>query len=95
MEVTKTGADGVSVCTATVMQDVKSIERKIVKNKTLLMVLYCSALALDHPSAVEYRPADFVSQALVIDDQSANLIRELFTLPPALEPAGNLFLTIK
>src|SRR5689334_13092025 len=39
-------------------------------------------------SAVEHRPADVVSQPLIIDDQFTNRIWELFTLPAALEPAG-------
>jgi hypothetical protein len=42
------------------------------------------------PSAVEHRPADVVSQPLIVKDELANRIRELFALPPALEPAGAL-----
>jgi hypothetical protein len=40
------------------------------------------------PSAVEHRPADLVTQPLIIEDEFANRIRELFALPMALEPAG-------
>ena len=43
-------------------------------------------------SAVEHRPADFVSQPLIIQDEFPNCIRELFALPTALEPAGALSL---
>src|SRR5258708_25947322 len=39
-------------------------------------------------SAVERRPADVVSQPLIIQDQFADRVRELFTLPSALEPPG-------
>ena len=42
------------------------------------------------PSAVEHRPADVVSQPLIVKDEFANRIRELFALPLALEPAGAL-----
>jgi hypothetical protein len=42
------------------------------------------------PSAVEHRPADVVSQPLIVKDESADRMRELFALPPALEPAGAL-----
>jgi hypothetical protein len=41
-------------------------------------------------STVEDRPADVVSQSLIVEDQLANGIRELFALPLALEPAGAL-----
>src|SRR6266516_2427934 len=44
------------------------------------------------PSAVEDRPADLVSQPLIIQDEFANHLRELFALPTALEPAGALTL---
>ena len=40
--------------------------------------------------AVEDRPAELVSQALIIKDEFADRIGELFALPPALEPAGVL-----
>jgi hypothetical protein len=43
------------------------------------------------PSAVEHRPADVVSQPLIVKDEFADRIRELFALPPALEPASTLF----
>lgn len=45
------------------------------------------------PSAVEHRPADLVSQPLILQDEFTNCIRELCALPAALEPAGALFLT--
>jgi len=41
-------------------------------------------------SAVEHRPADVVSQPLIIQDQRADRVRELFALPAALEPPGAL-----
>src|SRR5207237_1480906 len=44
------------------------------------------------PSAVEDRPADLVSQPLIVQDEFANHIRELIALPTALEPAGALTL---
>ena len=43
-------------------------------------------------SAVEHRPADFVSQPLILQDEFANRIRELFALPTALAPARALTL---
>lgn len=39
-------------------------------------------------SAIEHRPADLVSQPLIIQDKFANCTRELSTLPTALESAG-------
>ena len=60
--------------------------------------LISAAVALHGPvrtsldSAVEHRPADVVSQPLIVQDQFANRIRELFALPTALEPAGALTL---
>src|SRR5437660_6126957 len=44
------------------------------------------------PSAVEYRPADVVSQPLIVQDKIANRIRQLVALPVALEPASALAL---
>ena len=41
-------------------------------------------------SAVEHRPADLVSQPLIVQDEFANRLRQLFALPLALEPAGAL-----
>jgi hypothetical protein len=38
-------------------------------------------------SAVEHRPADVVSQPLIVKDEFANGIRELFALPLTLKPA--------
>jgi len=46
-------------------------------------------------SAVEHRPADVVSQPLIIQDQIADRVRELFALPSALEPAGALTLAFR
>src|ERR1700746_2457963 len=37
-------------------------------------------------SAVKHRPADVVTQPLVVKYERANRLRELVTLPPALEP---------
>ncbi len=51
-----------------------------------------SALPLAASSAVEHRPADLVSQSLIVQDKFANRIEELFALPTALEPAGALTL---
>src|SRR5258706_5074311 len=45
--------------------------------------------------AVKHRPADFVSQALVIQHKIANRIRQLLALPLTLKPAGILFLAIR
>src|SRR5438093_13317825 len=45
------------------------------------------------PSTVEHRPADLVAQPLIVQNQFANRIRELFALPTALEPSGALGLT--
>src|SRR5438552_13668175 len=47
------------------------------------------------PSAVEYRPADVVSQPLIVQDKSANRIRQLVALPAALEPAPTLVLAFR
>ena len=44
------------------------------------------------PSSVEDRPADLVSQPLILSDELANDIRKLFALPTALEPTGALTL---
>jgi len=41
-------------------------------------------------SAVEHRPADVVSQPLIVKDEFADRVREPFALPPALEPASTL-----
>ena len=43
-------------------------------------------------SAVEHRPADLVSQALILQDELANRIGELFALPLTFETAGALTL---
>lgn len=43
-------------------------------------------------STFEERPADPVSQSLIICDEFANRIREMFALPTALDPAGALTL---
>ena len=44
------------------------------------------------PSTVEDRPADLVPEPLILEDELANDIRELFALPTAFEPAGALTL---
>src|SRR5262249_6751684 len=46
--------------------------------------------AMARYSAVEDRPADAVPQPLVVKDELADRLRELVTLPPALEPPGRL-----
>src|SRR5438132_5993774 len=43
-------------------------------------------------STVKHRPADLVSQPLILQDELANRIWQLFALPTALEPAGALTL---
>ena len=43
-----------------------------------------------HVLEVEYRPADVVSQPLIVENELADRIRELFALPPALDAAGVL-----
>src|SRR5215468_287147 len=43
-------------------------------------------------SAVKDRPADVVPQPLVVKYEFANRLRELVTLPPALQPPGALAL---
>src|SRR5690242_8495494 len=45
-------------------------------------------------SAVEHRPADFVAQPLVVEDELANRLRELVALPPALQSPGALSLSV-
>src|SRR2546423_10272324 len=46
-------------------------------------------------SAVEHRPADVVSQPLIIQDQLADRIRELVALPSALDSPGALTLAFR
>jgi len=36
-------------------------------------------------SAIEYEPADFVSQPLIVQNKIANRIRQLLTLPLTLQ----------
>ena len=38
------------------------------------------------PSAIEHRPANVVSQALIVQNQFADRVWQLFTLPSALDP---------
>jgi hypothetical protein len=64
----------------------------------LLARHYAGLAVLAHasrPSAVEYRPADVVSQPLIVQDKIANRIRQLVTLPAALESAGTLALAFR
>ena len=42
---------------------------------------------------VEHRPADLVAQPLIVQDEVANRVRELFALPTALEPSRAVSLT--
>jgi len=49
----------------------------------------------DRQSAVERRPADVVSQPLIVQDELANRIGQLLALPLALEPASALGLALK
>src|SRR5918911_1561573 len=46
-------------------------------------------------SAVEHRPADVVAQPLIIQDQLADRVRELVTLPLALLTAGLFALSFR
>src|SRR5947207_2274751 len=46
-------------------------------------------------SAVKHRPADVVPQPLVVKYKLANRLRELVTLPPALESACGLALALR
>src|SRR5215472_10600270 len=46
----------------------------------------------DARSAVKHRPADVVPQPLVVEHELANRLREMVTLPPALEPPRALAL---
>src|SRR5215472_7515568 len=46
-------------------------------------------------SAVKHRPADVVPQPLVVKYELANRLRELVTLPPALEPPRALALAFR
>jgi hypothetical protein len=46
-------------------------------------------------SGVKYRPADIVPQPLVVKHELANRLRELVTLPPALESPGALALPFR
>jgi hypothetical protein len=41
-------------------------------------------------SAIEHRPADLVSQPLIVEDELANRSRELLVLPTTLDLAGAL-----
>jgi len=43
-------------------------------------------------STAEHRPAELVSQPLILQDEFANRIRKLFAPPAALDPAGPLTL---
>jgi hypothetical protein len=47
------------------------------------------------PSAVEYRPANFVSQLLIIQNKIANRIRQLVALPATLESANTIALAFR
>src|SRR5215471_9214153 len=46
-------------------------------------------------SAVKHRPADVVPQPLVVKNKLANRLRELVTLPPALQSPGALALAVR
>jgi len=49
----------------------------------------------DGSSAVEHRPADIVSQSLIVWDKVANGLRQLLALPLPLKQTGILFLAIR
>ena len=59
------------------------------------MRLLSSADRSDRQSAVEHRPADVVSQPLIVQNELTNLIGQLLALPLALEPASALGLALK
>src|SRR5512133_42977 len=63
---------------------------------SLLSLMRASAILAhaSRASAVEYQPADVVSQPLIVQDKIANRIRQLVALPAALEPASTLALAI-
>jgi hypothetical protein len=54
-----------------------------------------AVLAPDARSAVKHRPADVVSQPLVLKYEVANRFRELVTLPLALESPCGLALAFR
>src|SRR6516162_9791534 len=54
-----------------------------------------SVAAPDALSAVKYRPADVAAQPLVVKYELANRLRELVTLPLALESPCGLALTFR
>jgi hypothetical protein len=72
----------------------RGIQAPLPKTDALYRILSMPACA-DGLSAVEHRPADVVSQPLIIDDQFTNRIWELFTLPQALEPTGLFTLALR
>src|SRR5215831_690241 len=45
-------------------------------------------------SAVEHRPADVVPQPLIVQDELANRLRKLLTLPLALSPCRGIALAL-
>jgi len=59
-----------------------------VNGRVLGSYWHFSAKWVGKVSAVEHRPADLVSQLLILQDECVNRLGELFALPTALEPAG-------
>jgi hypothetical protein len=49
--------------------------------------------SLENKSTVEHRPADPISQSLVVENEFTNRLGKLFALPPTLEPPGMLALS--
>src|ERR1700756_2936857 len=54
-----------------------------------------AALRPNARSAVKHRPADVVPQPLVVKYELADRLRELVTLPPALEAACGVALAVR
>src|SRR5690349_16177594 len=59
------------------------------------LALYLTRLRPDASSAVEHRPANVISQPLVVDDELANRLRELVALPSALASSRILCLPVR
>src|SRR5512144_3251287 len=58
-------------------------------------LIWTGPACADGLSAVEHRPADVVSEPLVVQNKLANRLWQLFALPLALEPASALPLTFR
>jgi hypothetical protein len=54
-----------------------------------------AAISTSRSSEIEYRPADLISQPLIIQDKIANRIRQLVALPEAFKPARTIPLAFR